>query len=133
MGFFQDNRLDIILYQDFITVSQRSLSSTGAAAIDKLAKIIAEYPSLEILIEGHTDNSISQTGEALGISTQRAVVVCTYLVDEGGINGNQLTVCGRGNYYPRVSNQTLAGRSLNNRVEISLRPPYQQLLAFLDE
>jgi chemotaxis protein MotB len=130
---FQDNRLDIILYQDFISGNQRSLTGSGSAAISKLARIIAEYPSLDILVEGHTDNSISQTGEALAVSTQRAVVVCAYLVDDGGINGNQLTACGRGSYYPRVSNQTPAGRSLNNRVEISLRPPYQQLLTFLEE
>lgn len=131
--FFQDNRLDIILYQDFMFTSSISLSPKGVAALDKLSAIIAEFASLDIYVEGHTDNTYSDASRALNASTDRAVVIGTHLLDNGDVNGNQMTVCGRGSYFPRVSNQTPAGRALNNRVEISLRPPYQQLLDFLDE
>ncbi len=131
--YFMENRLDILLYQRFLFSNQRSLGDKAKTALSGLSRIISEYPSLDIFVEGHTDNSLSTINEALNISTQRAVQVGTYLVEDGGINGNQLTVCGRGSYFPRVSNQTPAGRALNNRVEISLRPPYQQILDFLEE
>lgn len=131
--YFTENRLDILLYQGFLSSNQRSLGDKAKTALSRLSRIISEYPSLDIFVEGHTDNSQSTINEALNISTQRAIQVGTYLVEDGGINGNQLTVCGRGSYFPRVSNQTAAGRALNNRVEISLRPPYQQILDFLEE
>ncbi len=131
--YFTESRLDIVLYQGFLSSSQRRLTDKAMAALSRLALIIAEFPSLDIFVEGHTDNSPSGIHEALNLSTQRAVTIGAYLVEEGGLNGNQLTVCGRGSYFPRVSNQTPAGRALNNRVEISLRPPYRQILEFLEE
>jgi chemotaxis protein MotB len=67
------------------------------------------------------------------ISTKRALLVGTYLVDEEGINGNQITISGQGGYSPRVSNQTPAGRALNNRVEVLVKSPVGQLWALLDD
>jgi len=130
--YFQDNRLDIILYHDFMFSGTGTLSTRGSNALDKLSNIITQFASLGIMVEGHTDNSFLSNSQALSTSTQRAVTIGTYLV-EGNVNGNQLTICGRGSYFPRVSNQTPAGRALNNRVEISLHPPYPQLLALLEE
>lgn len=130
---FENNRLDIILYQTFMFGTSNTLTAKGTAALEKLSSIISENPSLEIFVEGHTDNSYSDATQALNSSTDKAVAVGSFLLDLGDINGNQMTICGRGSYYPRVSNQTPAGRSLNNRVEISLRPPFQNLLSYLDE
>lgn len=130
---FEDNRLDIILYQTFMFGTSNTLTAKGTAALEKLSSIISENPSLEIFVEGHTDNSYSDATKALNSSTDKAVAVGSYLLDLGDINGNQMTICGRGSYFPRVSNQTPAGRSLNNRVEISLRAPFQNLLTYLDD
>ncbi|MCB0687179.1 MAG: OmpA family protein [Saprospiraceae bacterium] len=129
---FENSRLDIILYQDFMFSSAKGLSSKGLAALDKLSDILAENASLEIFVEGHTNNSFNSAASAIEASTERAVVVGSYLLEAGDINGNQMTICGRGSYFPRVSNQTPAGRALNNRVEISLRPPLSQMLSFLE-
>lgn len=130
--YLVDHHLDIILYQSFLVPNRTSISSVAATALDKLGSLLSEYPSLEIVVEGHTDNAVSNTKQAFDYSTRWATLVATYFLDGVGINSNQVTVAGKGGYAPRVSNQTPAGRVLNNRVEVRLRPPMRQLIKLLD-
>ena len=113
--------LDIIFYNSFLFRKPRQLNSSATRAINELITILREYPSLQIVIEGHTDNDPKKEASALLNSALNASEVAQYLLDPGKINSNQITVSGRGGFAPRVSNQTPAGRVLNNRVEISVR------------
>jgi chemotaxis protein MotB len=131
--FFSDNRLSVVLYQGFISPNDRTLTSEGQMAIEKLGSILKDYPSMQFQIVGHTDNSVGEVGKALEISTKRAVLIGTYLLEEIGLNGNQMTISGQGGYFPRVSNSTPAGRALNNRVEITIQSPVEQLWSLMED
>ncbi|NND07291.1 MAG: OmpA family protein [Saprospiraceae bacterium] len=131
--FFSDHLLSIVLYKEFLTANDRSLSPPGETALAKVGQILSSYPSLVIVVEGHTDNSVSEVLEALKISTNRAILVSTYLLDESGLNGNQISVAGVGAYQPRMSNQTPAGRALNNRVEIKVSSRVQELWSLMEK
>ncbi len=128
-----DNELNIVLSHEFLTRHSSTLTGDGKLALDKLGLILKDYPSFGVSVVGHTDNSLSSVRSALEISSRRASLIGAYLTDQGFVNGNQISVSGRGAYQPAVSNQTSAGRALNNRIEIRLRPPLKQLYLFLED
>lgn len=131
--FFSDNKLSIVFYQAFISPTDRTLASEGLVALEKLGTILKDYPSLQFHAVGHTDNTVGDVREALEVSIKRAVLIGTFLLEEIGLNGNQVTISGQGGYFPRVSNSTPAGRALNNRMEIIIQSPVQQLWSLLED
>ena len=72
---------------------------------------------------GHTDNTGSETYNQ-ALSERRASAVVDYLV-RSGVAQYRLSAEGRGEYEPRDSNATSAGRALNRRVEIFVTPGAQ--------
>ncbi len=88
--------------------------------LDKVANILARYPKTTVTIIGHTDN-IGPADYNQRLSERRARSVMNYLIDHG-ISPSRLTAVGRGETQPRATNATEAGRQLNRRVEILIRP-----------
>lgn len=84
--------------------------------IDNLAKVMKEYPDLNVVIEGHTDN-IGTAAYNKKLSQRRADAVKQYLVEKAGIDANRLTAIGYGLTKPIASNATREGRQKNRRVE----------------
>jgi len=89
------------------------------AAREKLAKIsgiVLAYPTLALSIEGNTD---SVGGDAYNqqLSENRAGSVRDYLATEG-IPAASMTAHGFGKTQPVASNETVAGRQQNRRVEL---------------
>ena len=88
-------------------------------AREKLAKfsgVMLAYPGLNLMVEGHTDN----TGSAefnQKLSEQRADSVRQYLVQQG-IGAPRISAQGLGETQPRVPNDSAANRQLNRRVEL---------------
>ena len=81
-----------------------------------------------ILVEGHTD-SIPVTGDLQNIypsnwelSVARAANTVNYLENQGGIDPTRLSATGFGQQRPVAPNNTRAGRALNRRVEIVVKP-----------
>jgi len=129
--FIMNDRLDVIFYKAFLFQGQ-SISTDGAQALTNLSAILLDYPSLEFVVEGHTNNTISVSSDAVKASADQAVKIGNFLIDEGGLNGGQLSIAGKGSFVPRVSNQTNAGQALNNRVEVSIRTKYDGLWKLLE-
>lgn len=94
------------------------LSSGGLHNVQKLADFLKQYPKDKVLIEGHTDSTGSAEHNQT-LSTQRADAVRTALTDMG-IGNDRISTRGYGEQYPAVSNDTVANRQLNRRVEIIL-------------
>ncbi len=92
--------------------------------LDKVADILARYPKTTVTIVGHTDN-IGSEAYNQQLSERRARSVMNYLIDRG-IAPQRLSAVGRGETQPRATNATEAGRQLNRRVEILIRPVVQQ-------
>lgn len=102
----------------FLTGSAK-LTGDAMKELDKLVKVLNDYPKLNINIDGHTDN----TGKAesnLALSQKRAESVETYLVSKG-INADRMTPAGYGQTQPVADNATAEGRSKNRRVNFSAR------------
>ncbi len=94
------------------------LSDSARESLARFAGIVGVYPSLRILVEGHTDSTGSlATNQTL--SYERALAVRDYLATQG-VTGSNLEVAGRGPDAPVASNDTREGRARNRRVEIIL-------------
>jgi outer membrane protein OmpA-like peptidoglycan-associated protein len=88
--------------------------------LNKVADILVRYPKTTVTVIGHTDNIGSDAYNQL-LSERRARSVMNYLIDHG-VAAYRLNAVGRGETQPRATNATEAGRQLNRRVEILVRP-----------
>ena len=95
-------------------------------SLDKIASVLEQnVEDRNIGIEGHTDNEpIKHSGWKSNweLSTSRATSVLHYLVDKKGISPKRVAAIGYGEYRPVTSNDTLAGKKQNRRVEIVILP-----------
>jgi len=89
-------------------------------SLDKLAELLLKYDRTVVHVVGHTDSVGSETYNQ-GLSEQRAISVGDYLASYG-VPRQRLRTEGRGESEPRASNATEAGRQLNRRVEIFVKP-----------
>ena len=93
-------------------------------------------PDIDVLIEGHTDNKPIKTdkfADNWDLSTARASNIVRLLSDENKVNAKRLTAAGRGEYMPKVSNDTPEGRAKNRRTEIILSPKLDELYKMIDK
>ncbi|MBW2477734.1 MAG: OmpA family protein [Deltaproteobacteria bacterium] len=84
--------------------------------IAEAAEFVKRYPKTQILVAGHTDS----TGEAdynKELSMKRAESLMIYMVENFGVQGDQLHPRGYGESRPIASNDTEEGRQANRRVE----------------
>ena len=94
------------------------LSPAAYSNIERVTRILKEYPQDKIRIEGYTDSSGNERYN-LRLSLRRAQAVANVLISYG-IPGGRISVMGFGESNPIASNSTLYGRMLNRRVEIHL-------------
>lgn len=93
-----------------------SLSDKASSILDEMAKLMIEYGNDRFEIGGHTDSQGSETSNQI-LSEKRAESIKQYLVD-AGVDPNNLTAKGYGEYSPIANNRTRSGRAKNRRVEI---------------
>jgi outer membrane protein OmpA-like peptidoglycan-associated protein len=86
--------------------------------LDKVLKVLKDYPETKWKIEGHTDNTGSQKLNK-NLSINRAKSVYSYFVSNG-ISSSRLSFNGYGPDYPIADNTTETGKALNRRVVIVL-------------
>lgn len=95
--------------------------------IDKIGKILENYDSNIIEIEGHTDNVPIYSGKYEDnnvLSMYRALTVADYIKDITSLNPANIKPSGRGEYVPIADNATEEGRARNRRVEIKVYNSY---------
>ena len=88
--------------------------------LDKMAELLVRYDRTVVQVIGHTDN-IGSAEYNQRLSEQRAQSVVDHLVARG-VHSHRLSAAGRGFSEPRASNDTEAGRQLNRRVELLIKP-----------
>jgi outer membrane protein OmpA-like peptidoglycan-associated protein len=88
--------------------------------LDKIATVLTKYNKTVVHVIGHTDSTGSEEYN-LDLSLRRAGNVAVYL-NQRGVPAPRLRFYGRGESQPRASNANAAGRQLNRRVEIILKP-----------
>ena len=126
-------QLKIILYQAFIYGTGLQVQTKAKGFLNDLCFELSKHPELQISVESHTDNTkvkpTNKYADALELTSLRAAVMTRWLAQEGGLNGNQLAAVGKAGYFPRVSNETPAGRAFNNRIELVIEPNWKSLLS----
>ena len=87
-------------------------------ALKYIYELMNEHSSMEIVIEGHTDN-VGDEVALIDLSLLRAEAIRDYLVHHG-IAQERMQVTGKGATEPISRNNQEAGREKNRRVEISI-------------
>ncbi|HEX4858556.1 MAG TPA: OmpA family protein [Usitatibacteraceae bacterium] len=95
---------------------EAKLLGDGVGTARQLAGFLALYPLTNLLIEGFTDSTGSRERDN-NLSEDRARAVRALLLDRG-IAGERIGMQGFGEAFPLASNDTLAGRHRNRRVEV---------------
>lgn len=95
---------------------QATLKPGAALVLDRLSRFLTQYPDTRLRIEGHTDSRGSDEYN-MGLSERRAQAVASAL-ETRGITRERIETVGRGKNFPVASNDTVAGRQANRRVEI---------------
>ncbi|MFT4561795.1 MAG: outer membrane protein OmpA-like peptidoglycan-associated protein [Gammaproteobacteria bacterium] len=90
------------------------------STLDKLSNVISKYDRTVVHVVGHTD-STGSTEFNQGLSERRSQSVMNYLRNHG-VPADRTLWEGQGELDPRASNDSEAGRQLNRRVEIYLKP-----------
>jgi len=107
------------------------ISDKAGSTLDKISKIIKDYSTYDVLIEGNTDNvPIKQTNirNNWDLSALRASSVVQALQTNYGVDPKRLTAGGRGEYNPVAENTTEAGKSRNRRTQIIITPKLDQFM-----
>ena len=110
------------------------ISDRAGSILAKEAKIINDYSTYDVLVEGNTDNvPISQPNirNNWDLSGLRASSVVQALQNSYGVDPKRLTAGGRGEYNPVATNSTDAGRSLNRRTQIIITPKLDQFMTLI--
>lgn len=91
------------------------LGASAKGSLDELVTILNKYPDTNIEIQGHTDDTGTDSYN-LGLSERRATSVANYLRSHN-INSERITIKGFGESAPKYDNSTENGRAQNRRVE----------------
>ena len=114
-GLVKECRVELRgIYFDF---NQATLKPQSLPALKEIANAVHTAPQRRLVLEGHTDN-IGSDRYNDDLSTRRADAVKSALVRDHGVDASRLTTRGLGERRPVETNDTLAGRARNRRVEL---------------
>lgn len=106
----------------YVSMSDKLLFKSGSATVEPkgvealktLADVLNKNPDIQILIEGHTDNVPIKTAtykDNWDLSVARATTITRMLNEKYGVAATRMTASGRGEYYPKASNDTAEGKA----------------------
>jgi chemotaxis protein MotB len=107
------------------------ISDKAGETLSKIAKIIKDYSTYDVLIEGNTDNvPITQKNirNNWDLSALRASSVVQALQNNYQVDPKRLTAGGRGEYNPIADNSTPTGKAQNRRTQIIITPKLDQFM-----
>jgi chemotaxis protein MotB len=121
------NRVVVSVAEElFFDTGKAEIKPDGKRVLRRIGAVLKKIPEKNVRIEGHTDNipigrslrAQYPTNWELGAA--RAVNVVRYLEEEAGLDPLRLSAVSYGQYRPKASNRTAAGRARNRRIEITL-------------
>lgn len=127
-----------------INISDKLLFRSGSHRVsreaypllEKLAEVINSEPSMEVMIEGHTDDRTMVENSYLvdnwDLSVRRASAIVRLLQDRFDVDPAKLIAAGRSSYKPLVPNDSDENRARNRRTRIVIIPNLDKFLALLE-
>jgi outer membrane protein OmpA-like peptidoglycan-associated protein len=112
-------RMSIVLKDIKFDFGKAAIKPESYHILDDAAAVISNHPDIKVEIQGHTD-AVGSAESNMKLSYMRASAVREYLIEKHGIDPNRLIPIGYGESRPIASNETLAGRDQNRRVEFLL-------------
>ncbi|CAN5837303.1 OmpA family protein [soil metagenome] len=128
----------------FIDISDKLLFKSGSfdltddakVVLGKVAKVLLNQPSIEFMVEGHTDNVPFKKNAYLidnwDLSVKRATSVVRVLQNDYGIPPARMAAAGRGEYLPVAANDSVEGKAANRRTRIVILPQLDQFFKLLE-
>jgi len=127
-----------------INVSDKLLFKSGSYRINpkannlmqKLAEVINSEPSMEVMVEGHTDSQTMVPGSHIqdnwDLSVRRSTTIVRLLQDKYNVAPEKLIAAGRSSYAPLVENSSKENMAKNRRTRIVIIPNLDKFFALLD-
>jgi len=127
-----------------INVSDKLLFKSGSYRINpkannlmqKLAEVINSEPSMEVMVEGHTDSQTLVPGSHIqdnwDLSVRRSTTIVRLLQDKYNVAPEKLIAAGRSSYSPLVENSSKENMAKNRRTRIVIIPNLDKFFALLD-
>ena len=129
----------------YVDISDKLLFKSGSftvtdkanVVLGKVAKVLAAQPSIEFLVEGHTDSKqLLGSGNLMednwDLSVKRATTIVRILQEKYGIDPKRMTAAGRSEYMPVADNDTPENRAANRRTRIVILPQLDQFFKLLE-
>ena len=105
----------IVTYAITFDTGKATIKPESMVEIVRVAKLMKEKPELSFEVQGHCDNTGSDSVND-PLSQKRAEAIVAALVEQG-ISKDRLTAVGKGSHEPVADNGTDEGRAKNRRVE----------------
>ncbi len=126
-----------------INISDKLLFNSGSYKVSnkantilkKLADVINSEPSMEVMVEGHTDSRTINTElfqDNWDLSVKRATSIVRILQKEYDVDPAKLIAAGRSSYIPLVENDSKENMSKNRRTRIVIIPNLDKFFALLE-
>jgi len=142
-GDSDDIHIDIDKTVVMISISDKLLFNTASYRVNpqandllqKLAEVINSEPSLEVMVEGHTDPRSINTAvleDNWDLSVKRATSIVRILENQFNVAPKKLIAAGRGSSIPLVENDSRENMAKNRRTRIVLIPDLDKFFAMLD-
>jgi outer membrane protein OmpA-like peptidoglycan-associated protein len=103
----------------YFATGKATITRESYPKLNKAVAMLQEFPSIRLIIEGHTDN-IGQAYKNQVLSEERAQAVKDYFVAKG-VDPMRIETAGYGDTRPVASNKTATGRADNRRIEIKIK------------
>ncbi len=111
-----DTKGFIDVYGIHFDIGKAAVKPESLPIIQQISNYLKEHPKMNVIIEGHTDNTGSDAPN-LSLSDKRALSIKAEIVKQG-IDPGRMETKGYGSSKPVADNKTAAGRTQNRRVTI---------------
>ena len=109
----------------FKSKSTTRLYDKGVLLLEKISQVLLRYPSMNIIVNGHTDNTPPPSRSYVdnwNFAGLRAATIVRVLTEEFDLNPSQLLAGSKGEFAPRASNAEPDGQKRNRRIELRIAP-----------
>ncbi|CAM1342618.1 OmpA family protein [Tenacibaculum amylolyticum] len=141
----QDIEVNVEKTVVFISISDKLLFKSGSYTItdkaskvlQKVATVVNAQPEMDVMVEGHTDDTPISGNSSLkdnwDLSVKRSTAIVRELENKYDVAPQRLIAAGRSSFIPLVPNDSAENKSKNRRTKIIILPRLNQFFDLLDQ